>query len=154
MTGASRCVGIDLGAFRIHTVVLTAATGAPARVVEAHAFDGTDLPGLVAMAAGADQIAIDAPDRLSTAAHRGDESRKPKFRSARCAEIALGELRGSLFLGESGRPVLGSGLDPRWLAKSSPEGAAAEERADRGEVNLREVPPRAASAGADCATRH
>ena len=92
MTASPRWIGVDLGAAAMHAVALTPATDVPARVAEAHAFDSTDLLSLVKMAVGADRIAIDAPDRLSTAPHGGDESRKRKFRSARCAEIALGEL--------------------------------------------------------------
>ena len=55
-------------------------------------FESTDLQGIIGMATGADRIAIDAPDQLSTAPHSGQSWRKPKFRSARCAEIALGEV--------------------------------------------------------------
>ena len=48
----------------------------------------------VGWAAGLDQIAVDAPDRLSTAPHAGDATLPGKFREARCAEIALGRQRG------------------------------------------------------------
>lgn len=43
---------------------------------------------LVALAAGATAIAIDAPAAPSTAPHAGDPSLSPKFRPARCCEIA------------------------------------------------------------------
>jgi len=42
------------------------------------------------LVAGAHEIAIDAPSELSTAPHRADTSLSPKFRVARCGEIALG----------------------------------------------------------------
>lgn len=85
-------IGIDLGASAIHAVALAAAPTGRSRVVEAHIFDGTDLAGVVEFVADAERIAIDAPAELSTARHGADESLKPKFRTARCAEIALGEL--------------------------------------------------------------
>jgi len=94
MTKAARCAGIDLGASMIHAVTLTATNGASARVVAAHTFESSDLRGVVGMATDVDRIAIDAPDQLSTAPHRGDGSLTPKFRSARCGEIALGEREG------------------------------------------------------------
>jgi len=87
-------IGIDLGASVVHAVALTADTGASARVTCARSFDSADLQGLVAMTAGAARIAIDAPDQLSTAPHGHETSLKPKFRWARCSEIALGELEG------------------------------------------------------------
>jgi predicted nuclease with RNAse H fold len=79
-------LGIDLGARRVDAVVLA---GGEVRAVRA--FDACDLDGIVALADGAAQIAIDAPAELSTAAHRDDETVNRKFRVARCGEIALGE---------------------------------------------------------------
>jgi hypothetical protein len=89
-----RSVGIDLGASTIHIVVLEAAPGARPTVVDACTFAAEELDAVVAMSAGADDIAIDAPAELSTAVHRDDDSISRKFRTARCGEIALGEHAG------------------------------------------------------------
>jgi hypothetical protein len=86
-------IGIDLGASTIHAVSLQA-TGSLPTVEAATTFAATDLAGVVAFAAGARDIAIDAPAQLSTAPHRGDESISPKFRTARCGEVALGQQAG------------------------------------------------------------
>jgi Protein of unknown function (DUF429) len=84
-------VGIDLGASTIHVVVLgDARDGDHPSVVDARTFDAADLDGVVALVEGAAAIAIDAPSQLSTARHRDDASLSPKFRVARCGEIALG----------------------------------------------------------------
>ena len=83
-------VGIDLGASTIHVVVLEGAIGGRPRVADARTFAAADLDGVRALVAGAGEIAIDAPAQLSTAPHRGDTSLSPKFRVARCGEIALG----------------------------------------------------------------
>lgn len=87
-------VGIDLGAAAIDVVVLDAPPGALPKVDAARKIDAADLPGVVALAAGAREIAIDAPAQLSTAPHRGEESISQKFRTARCGEIALGQQAG------------------------------------------------------------
>jgi predicted nuclease with RNAse H fold len=89
---SGRWVGIDLGASRIDAVEI-AASGAPARaaVRRATTFAADDLDAVVAFAAGANGIAIDAPSELSTAPHRDDAQVNRKFRTARCGEIALGE---------------------------------------------------------------
>lgn len=81
-----RFVGIDPGASAIHCVVLDDAR----RIVDGRVLRA-DLPDeLPAVAAGATAIAIDAPAALSTAPHADDPTLSPKFRSARCCEIALG----------------------------------------------------------------
>jgi predicted nuclease with RNAse H fold len=49
-----------------------------------------DDDALADFCAGARSIAIDAPSELSTAAHRDDVALAPKFRTARCGEVALG----------------------------------------------------------------
>ena len=90
----NRAVGIDLGASTIHVVVLEAAKGERPAVADARTFEAMDLEGVVAIAAGAHDIAIDAPAALSTAPHRGEESISRKFRTARCGEIALGQQAG------------------------------------------------------------
>ncbi len=79
-------IGIDVAADQLNCVALDmSGTFAGGRVYAA-----TELGRLSKWAAGANIIAIDAPAQLSTAPHSADESLPPKFRVARCAEIALG----------------------------------------------------------------
>jgi predicted nuclease with RNAse H fold len=82
-------VGIDVGATRLHCVVLDEAR----RLEEAWQFGTADPDGLVEKLAGARFVAIDAPAQLSSMPHRDDATLSPKFRAARCAEIALGRER-------------------------------------------------------------
>jgi len=90
-----RWIGIDLGASAIDAVALTIDAGGRARVCGAATYASSDLQALLDMTAGAERIAIDAPDQLSTAPHGSEEAgRSPKFRGARCGEIALAELEG------------------------------------------------------------
>jgi hypothetical protein len=67
-------------------------------VVAADVRAAADVDGVVAFvrAAGDDvaRVAIDAPSALSPLAHAGDASLAPKFRAARCGEIALGREAG------------------------------------------------------------
>lgn len=86
----SLLVGIDLGQRRIHVVCLDDALA----LSDAWVVDADDVDGLSLMVGGARVIAIDSPEALSTAPHHDDESLSPKFRDARCAEIALGRDRG------------------------------------------------------------
>ena len=79
-------VGIDVGALRLHLV----AVDADARVLDAATFAAADLELVAGWLRGARTIGIDSPDRWSTAPHDGDASLAPKFRTARCGEIALG----------------------------------------------------------------
>ncbi len=79
-------VGIDLGQRRIHLVALDHSL----RLANALVMDVADIEGLPLVLHGARVVAIDAPEALSTAPHTDDESLSPKFRTARCAEIALG----------------------------------------------------------------
>ncbi|HEX2042182.1 MAG TPA: DUF429 domain-containing protein [Acidimicrobiales bacterium] len=81
-----RAVGIDVGARRLHAVVLDSR----AAVAGTGVFDADDVDEVVAWARGARQVAVDSPDRWSAGPHQGDVELPPKFRSARCAEIALG----------------------------------------------------------------
>ena len=83
-------VGIDLGASTIHVVALERSADPLPRVAAARTFDAVDLDAVVTLVTGARDIAIDAPAQLSTAPHAGDASISPKFRVARCGEIALG----------------------------------------------------------------
>jgi predicted nuclease with RNAse H fold len=83
-------VGIDVGARRLHAVALDG----EARVVGAEVFDARHLDEVAAWTSGADQVGIDSPDRWSTAPHGSDHRLSPKFRTARCGEIALGRDHG------------------------------------------------------------
>jgi predicted nuclease with RNAse H fold len=78
-------VGIDLGQRRIHLVAFDDQLG----LAEATVVDVADLPSLRGAFERAEVVAIDAPEALSTAPHANDEALPPKFRTARCAEIAL-----------------------------------------------------------------
>jgi predicted nuclease with RNAse H fold len=79
-------IGIDVAADRLNCIALEmSGSFAGGRIYAAN-----ELAHLSDWAAGADVIAIDAPAQLSTAPHAADESLSPKFRRARCAEIALG----------------------------------------------------------------
>jgi hypothetical protein len=86
-----RAVGIDLGAATIHVVVLESPADGLPTVVDARTFAASDVDGVVALVEGARDIAIDAPAQLSVAPHRDDSVISPKFRVARCGEIALGQ---------------------------------------------------------------
>jgi predicted nuclease with RNAse H fold len=81
-----RFVGIDPGASAVHCVVLDASR----RVVDGGVLPAAASRELVELAAGATAVAIDAPAAPSTAPHADDPSLSPKFRPARCCEIALG----------------------------------------------------------------
>ena len=83
-------VGIDVGARRLDAVALDDG----GRVLETLAFPSADVGGVVAWAAGASGVAVDAPDAWSRALHADDDGLPPKFRSARCAEIGLGRIKG------------------------------------------------------------
>ncbi|MGI8777204.1 MAG: DUF429 domain-containing protein [Acidimicrobiales bacterium] len=85
-----RVIGIDVGSRRLDAVSLDD----QARVTDVRTFASTDGAAVVAWARGAAAIAIDSPDRWSTAPHAADATLPPKFRSARCAEIGLARDRG------------------------------------------------------------
>lgn len=86
-------VGIDVGAQRLHGVALDV----DGRVRDGRVFAA--VRDVVEWCRGAACIAIDAPDRLSTAPHSQDvdvdgRPLSDKFRRARCAEIGLGTRHG------------------------------------------------------------
>jgi predicted nuclease with RNAse H fold len=61
------------------------------RVVAGDVFAAQDVDAVVAWVGdGVRRVAIDAPSALSVLAHAEDDSLAPKFRAARCGEIALG----------------------------------------------------------------
>jgi predicted nuclease with RNAse H fold len=83
-------IGIDVATNRLNCVALEAdGSLAAGRVYAAH-----ELGALTAWAAEATVIAIDAPAALSTEPHVAENALSPKFRRARCAEIALGRDHG------------------------------------------------------------
>jgi len=81
-----RFVGIDLGASTIHCVVLDESR----HVIDGRLLLPNESAELKSVTASATAVAIDAPAALSTAPHADDTSLSPKFRVARCCEIALG----------------------------------------------------------------
>lgn len=83
-----RFVGIDVGAAAVHCVVLDGSR----RVLDGRALPSDASAELEALTRGATAIAIDAPSALSTGPHAddADAALAPKFRFARCCEIALG----------------------------------------------------------------
>lgn len=87
MASGAEFLGIDLGAKRLHVVGLDAAL----RLGAASVFDASDLGELRGLLKAASVVAIDAPSALSTAPHQDEMSLSAKFRTARCAEIALGQ---------------------------------------------------------------
>src|SRR5438128_56118 len=101
-----RCIGIDVGASRLHAVAL----GGDGGLLEAPVFD--DVGTLASWAAGAGAVAVDAPAQLSTRPHAHDAALAPKFRAARCGEVALGREHGYWvpWVGPAERPESG------WLA--------------------------------------
>lgn len=85
-----RVAGVDVGAAFLHCVVLDA----KARVIDAVVFETEAISSFVEWSRAIQRVAVDAPAELSTAPHAEDVSLSPKFRAARCAEIALGRERG------------------------------------------------------------
>jgi predicted nuclease with RNAse H fold len=93
MGSGDRFVGIDLGARSLHVVTLAGA-GARLTVHDARVVDPDALAELTPIAASARAVAIDAPAAPSRACHARDTELAPKFRTARCGEIALGRATG------------------------------------------------------------
>lgn len=83
-------VGIDLGASAIHAVALEDSL----ELFGATVLPPENIADLINLVHGAKCIAIDAPSALSTAPHLDDMTLSVKFRSGRCAEIALGREHG------------------------------------------------------------
>jgi predicted nuclease with RNAse H fold len=86
----TQAVGVDVSASRLYAV----AVDVRKRVLDAAVFSAEEPAQLVEWAEGADAVAIDAPAQTSSAPHVGDTTLSPKFRLARCAEIALGREHG------------------------------------------------------------
>lgn len=82
-------VRIELGQRRIHGVALDQ----DLTLANTWITDAAEMHALAGLLQDARVIAIDAAGGLSSAPHHDDQSLSPKFRSARCAEIALGRDR-------------------------------------------------------------
>jgi predicted nuclease with RNAse H fold len=85
----TQAVGIDLGATAIYAVKVM--VGEAVSVVDARVYLPEALDGLVAFCAGSSAVAIDSPAGPSVGAHYRDMDVPPKFRSARCSEVASWE---------------------------------------------------------------
>ena len=84
MTG--RLVGIDVSARTLYC----AAIDPSGTLLDRALLTADDADSLRDWCAGAAVVAIDAPERPTTAPHTDDPNLAPKFRAARCAEIELG----------------------------------------------------------------
>jgi len=89
MGTADRFVGIDLGARALHVVTLER-TGARMRVADARIVTPDAIGDLAPIVEAAAAVAIEAPAAPSRGCHTDDATLAPKFRTARCGEIALG----------------------------------------------------------------
>jgi predicted nuclease with RNAse H fold len=87
----SLIAGIDIGADQLHCVAMNDEYV----VAKTEIFTASEMSQLGDWLQEASAVAVDAPAQLSTAPHEGDLTLSPKFRSARCAEIALGRDFGS-----------------------------------------------------------
>src|SRR4051794_19070418 len=90
--GAVLGSGIDVGARWVHVVAV-----ADGQVVDGDVLPASEVDAVVdwVRAHGpVRRVAVDAPSALSPLAHADDESLAPKFRAARCGEIALGRVAG------------------------------------------------------------
>jgi predicted nuclease with RNAse H fold len=79
-------LGIDVGATALHLVGLEAGGAVALPEVETPG----NLSGLLRNLKPGTWVAIDAPDQQRNSLHVADETLAPKFRTARCAEVALG----------------------------------------------------------------
>jgi hypothetical protein len=106
-------VGIDLGATSVHVVKLGPAPDGRHAVVATRVFPASELAPLGDLCAGASGVAVDAPERLSRDPHGHDAELPPKFRSARCCEVASLQAHGwpavPWVTPSAGAPV------PRWM---------------------------------------
>jgi hypothetical protein len=79
-------IGADVGARKIHLV----AVDRRLCVAGTALFAGDDVADAAEWSRDAALVAVDAPAELSEEPHRGEDGLSPKFRRARCAEIAPG----------------------------------------------------------------
>jgi predicted nuclease with RNAse H fold len=84
-------VGIDVGASRLHAVALRDGVHVVATaVLEPSGASVVEWIGSLGRDAAVRRVAVDAPSALSPGAHADDVALAPKFRAARCGEVALG----------------------------------------------------------------
>lgn len=76
-------VGIDVGARAVHSVRI-----AGGLVVGVATSPAADLAAITAFCRGTDDVGVDAPAEASAGAHQYDDTVAPKFRTARCCEVA------------------------------------------------------------------
>lgn len=84
----TRVAGIDLGARAVFVAVLDR-LGPTLGVSRTVVLEPEDHRGLASVLAGAAAVAIDAPASRSALPHEADDRLAPKFRRARCGEVAL-----------------------------------------------------------------
>ena len=83
-------VGVDVASDRLHWVAVDEGL----RVTDAGLVHASETELLVGALRGAAVVAIDAPAAPSVLPHELDSDLAPKFRLARCAEVALGREHG------------------------------------------------------------
>lgn len=105
MTLPRRAVGVDLSAQAFHVVVVEGGAVAGGAVTDS-------AEEVVALAAGADRIGIDAPAAPSLGVHAGDPAALPKLRAGRCGELAAAEQLGIWVAFVTGA----DGANPAWMA--------------------------------------
>jgi predicted nuclease with RNAse H fold len=106
-----RAVGIDVAGESAWLVALDLDPGCP-RVVDCVLVHPLATTELVAFCRTAAAVAIDAPGGPSVGAHLSDASVVKKFRSARCAEVALWRAGISVAWAT---PLSGAPAFPRWM---------------------------------------
>ena len=102
---------MDVGAARLHLVALRDGRVAAADVLAPDA--EAVVSWLHSLGGPVGRVAIDAPSGLSTGAHLDDARLAPKFRAARCGEVALGRERGVWVPWVS--PPVGAADGPAWI---------------------------------------
>jgi predicted nuclease with RNAse H fold len=86
LIGKVTAIGIDVGANSLHLVGLDSGGG----VTVAEVLPPDELDSVLGSVGRDAWVAIDAPDEQRHPGHLADEALSPKFRVARCAEVALG----------------------------------------------------------------
>lgn len=105
-------MGVDVGADRLHVVVLDAA-GAVASTAVLDPCSPEPFDALLAALPAGTPVAIDGPAGLSTGARADDPTVSRKFRTARGCEIQLGRQRGIWVPWVT--PMAGAPIEP-WMA--------------------------------------
>lgn len=77
--------GVDVSSRALHAVAIDDA----GRVLDRRVIPASRMDDLAALVAGAAVVAVDAPSGWSEGRHLDDADLPPKFRTARCGEVAL-----------------------------------------------------------------